>query len=204
MKKIGIIFLLVFIGVANSFAQQNLTPSQILGKTVDLITSSKGVQADFTIYNSGYSGKGVIKSQGTKYNVKLPDVEVWYNGKDLYTYSDRSKETTLVTPTAEELAESNPLSYVVNASKTYNVSFSTVKKTGKYVLELTPKAKGEIKRITLTINKDYKPEKLVVEPSSGNPISADITSFKTGVTYNSAEFEYPKSKYPKVEVVDLR
>ena len=73
------------------------------------------------------------------------------------------------------------------------------------MLELTPKSKGEIKRITLTLRKtDSVPEKIVVEPVHGNPISADISSFKTGVSLSSSDFEYPQSKYPKVEIVDLR
>lgn len=185
---------------------QSITPSQILAKTVGLISGSKGVEANFKIYNSGFSGSGTIKSAQSKFRVTLPDVEVWYNGKDMYTLNKRTNETTIIKPSAEELAESNPLAYVTSAQKNYNVAFSTVKKTGKYVLELTPKTKsGEIKRVTLTVrSKDYVPEKIVVEPKSGAPVSADISSFKTAASIPAADFEYPKAKYPKVEVIDLR
>ena len=181
------------------------TPQQILNKAISSIVSAKGVEAKFTIYNSGYSGTGEIKSLGKKFHVILPDVEVWYNGKDLYTYNKRISETTVVTPTPEELSESNPLAYVSGASDNYNVAFSTVKKAGSEVLELTPKKRSEIKRITLTLKKtDSAPEKIVVEPKNGNPIRADIGSFKTGMNFSESEFNYPESKYPKVEIVDLR
>lgn len=204
MKKFLILFALLILCL-NGISAQDANPSNILSKTVNLISGAKGVEAKFTVYNSGYSGGGEIKTLGNKFKVTLPDVEVWYNGKDLYTYNKRTAETTVVTPTQEELSESNPLAYVTGAAGKYNVAFSTVKKTGKNVLELTPKTKGEIKRITLTLNKaDGAPQKIVVEPSSGNPITADITSFKTGVTLSPADFEYPKSKYPKVELIDLR
>ena len=187
------------------WGQGSATPQQILAKAVAAVSNAKGVECKFSIYNSGYSGSGVIKSLGNKFTVTLPDVEVWYNGKDLYTYSKRSGETTVVNPTSEELSESNPLAYVYGASKNYNVAISTVKKTGKDVLELTPKRKGEIKRITLTLRKsDSAPEKIVVEPAHGNPITAEISSFNTSVSLNNGEFEYPKSKYPNVEIVDLR
>lgn len=205
MKKIA--FLLAFISIVcqTGFAQTTLSPAAVLDKTVALISSAKGVEAAFTLSNSGYTGRGVIKSAGLKYSVTLPDVEVWYNGKDLYTYNKNSGETTIVSPTREEIEESNPLAYVAGAKKNYKVAFSTVKKPGKYVLELIPIAKGDIKRVTLTVNKsNFHPEKIVVEPSKGNPIASDITSFKTGSSFTSADFEYPKTKYPKAEIVDLR
>ncbi|MCH5227852.1 MAG: outer-membrane lipoprotein carrier protein LolA [Muribaculaceae bacterium] len=205
MKRLlSIIFALA--GILSLHAQGSLSPAQILAKAVSNISNSRGVEATFSVYNSGYSGKGVIKTQGNKYKVTLPDVEVWYNGKDMFTYNKRAAETTLVTPTPEEIAETNPLVYVANARKNYNVSFSTVKKQGKYVLELTPKVKGEeVKRVTLTLNNStFSPEKIVVEPKRGNPITMEISSFKTGTNSSVSEFEYPKSKYPNVEIVDLR
>lgn len=187
-------------------AQTTMQPNQVLTKAVGVITNTRGVEAVFNITNAGQTGRGSIKNFGGKYKVTLPDAEVWYNGKDLYTYNKRAGETTVVTPTSEELAESNPLSYVVNAGKNYNVSFSTVKKKGKHVLELVPKSKSQaIKRVTLTLNgTNYYPEKIVVEPVKGSPVTTEIISFKTGVSAIAAEFEYPKAKYPKVELVDLR
>ena len=185
--------------------QDTSAAQQILAKAVSVITNAKGIETKFTIYNSGYSGTGEIVNLGNRFKVTMPDIEVWYNGKDMFTYNKRSQETTVVNPSAEELSESNPLAYVTEASKKYNVSFSTVKKSGKDVLELVPKTKGEIKRITLTLRKsDYVPEKIVVEPSKGEPVTAEIISFKTGAKITASDFEYPKSKYPKVEIVDLR
>lgn len=204
MKRV-LSVLIVMVIALNYIARGEETASQILAKAVNLITNSKGVECRFTIYNSGYSGGGEIKTQSNKFNVTLPDVEVWYNGRDLYTYNKRTLETTVVKPTQEELSESNPLAYVTDASKNYNVAFSTVKKNGMNVIELTPKIKNEIKRITITFNKgEYSPKKIVVEPSSGNPITAEISSFKTSTSLSNNDFEYPASKYPKVELIDLR
>ena len=205
MRKFILLTIALVWGLGYIMGQGNLTPSEVLSRTVTKISNAKGIEANFKIYNSGYSGGGTMKAMGSKFSVALPDVEIWYNGKDLYTYNKRTQETTIVEPTPEELAESNPLAYVTTASKNYVVKYSTVKKEGKYVLDLTPKTKGEIKRITVTINKtSFSPEKIVVEPSNGNPITADISAFKTAQSLSASEFEYPKSKYPKVEIVDLR
>lgn len=206
MKKLTFILFFTWFASMMAFGQGNLTAPQILSKTVNLISTGKGIDAEFTVINSGYSGKGTLKSSGEKFTIKMPDVEIWYNGKDMYTYNKRSGETTVITPTQEELAESNPLAYVTGAQKNYNVVFSTVKKAGKYVLELTPKTKGgDIKRVTLTVKPaNFTPEKLVVEPTSGSPITIEITTLKTGVACSYSDFEYPKSKYPKIEIIDLR
>ena len=206
MKKL--IFIISFFLLCQPilYSQNSLSPEEILNKAISAVSNAKGVEAKFTIYNSGYSGSGSIKTLGNKFNVILPDVEVWFNGKDLFTYNKNSGETTIVIPTDEELLESNPLGYVTSASKKYGVTNSTVKKQGRYVLELLPKdKKNEIKRITLTLRQsDFMAEKIVVEPKNGTPITAEISSFKIGVSPSTSEFEYPRSKYPEVEIIDLR
>ena len=205
MKRTAVIFFLLGC-LLPMYAQGGLTASQVLTKAIGVMSNPKGVEVKFKVSSQGYSGVGTILTISPKYHVALPEVEVWYNGKDLFTYNKNTEETTVVNPTPEELAESNPLAYVTSAPANYNVSFSTVKKGGSYVLELTPKKKGaEIKRITLTVRQtDYVPQKIVIEPKSGNPVTADINSFKTGVAVNNSDFEYPKMKYPKVELIDLR
>lgn len=207
MKKILFIACLTLItGVLDLSSQTKATPQQIFNETIKKLIDTKGVEAHFTINNSGYSGKGSVKTFGSEFSVVMPDAEIWYNGKDLYTYNKNTQETTVVKPTDEELSQSNPLAYVYGAKSNYTISFSTVKKVGSYVLELIPKTKSaDIKRITLTVrNNDYIPEKIVVEPHRGNPIVAEITSFKTGISFTSKDFDYPKAKYPKAEIIDLR
>lgn len=206
MKKIVLILFAYAVAMVSAFAQKEMPSVEVLNKAVSAVSGAKGMSAEFKVYNSGYSGSGSLKAKGNSFNVIMPDVEVWYNGKDLYTLNKNTEEVTIVTPSAQELTESNPLAYITGATRTYNVKYSTVKKQGRYVLELTPKSNvGEIKRITLTLRKDnFYPEKLVVEPKRGNPVTADITDFKTGVTLSDADFQYPMKKYPKVEVIDLR
>lgn len=206
MKKITFFLILLGISILNLNAQGTLTALQVLDKTSAVLTNPKGIDSKFTISGNGANGSGIIKTLGGKFNVKLPDVEIWYNGNDLFTYNKRSDETTVVYPTAEELAESNPLAYVYGAKKNYNVAYSTVKKNDRYVLELTPNSKrADVKRITLTIrSKDFVPEKMVLEPRSGSPVTIEISSCVIGSKAVASDFEYPKSKYPKAEIVDLR
>ncbi|MDE6336589.1 MAG: hypothetical protein K2L34_08465, partial [Muribaculaceae bacterium] len=182
-----------------------LTPEQVAQKAAAVITDAKGITATFTISANGRSSKGTIKSSGNKFSVLLPEVSSWYNGKDLYVYNQRTSETTVTVPTAQELLESNPLLYVKGGAGGYSYSFSPVKRTGKYVVDLVPRSKKTgIKKLTFTINAtNFQTERIAVSVGGGLT-TIDVTSFKTGGALGSSEFEYPRSQYPKVEVIDLR
>ena len=117
MKKNFAIILCVMLSVLPALAQTKATADQVLAQAVSKISGAKGVTAQFSLSGSGISGSGTIKAQGGKFSVTMPGIQVWYNGKDLYTYNKKTSETTLVKPTAQELAEANPLAYVGNASK---------------------------------------------------------------------------------------
>ena len=206
MKKSFSILLLIFMGFNVIYAQGSLNASEVLNRAVKKLSSANGIEAKFLIKNAGLNGEGTIKTMGSKYHVALPDIEVWYNGKTMYTYNKRTEETTVVTPTTEEISETNPLSYISNSEKNYTAVFAKEKKSGKYVLDLLPKSKKDnIKKVVLTLKQnDFTPENMVVEPLSGSPITIDIKTFKTAVSGSTSEFEYPKSKYPGVEIIDLR
>ena len=182
-----------------------MTPEQVVQKAAAAITTPKGLTASFTITANGHSSKGTIKSSGSKFSVLLPEVGSWYNGKDLYVYNQRTKETTVTTPTAQELLETNPLLYVKGGAGGYSYSFSPVRRNGKYVVDLVPRSKKSgISKLTFTINAaNFQTERIVVSMGSG-VTTIDVTSFNSGATLPNSDFEYPKAKYPKVEVVDLR
>ncbi len=182
-----------------------LTPEQVAQKAAAVITDAKSITATFTISANGRTSKGTIKSSGNKFSVLVPEVSTWYNGKDLYVYNQRTSETTVTVPTAQELLESNPLLYVKGGAGGYTYSFSPVKRNGKYVVDLVPRSKKSgIKKLTFTINAtNFQTERIAVSVGSGLT-TIDVTSFKTGTPLSASEFEYPSSKYPKAEVVDLR
>lgn len=183
----------------------SLTPQQVAQRAASVINASKGLSAEFTMTAGGKSTKGTIKSLGSKFAVSMPQVSTWYNGKSLYTYNPRTSETTVITPTAQELAESNPLLYIKSGGAGFTYKFSTVKRQGKYIIDLLPKNnRSGIKKMTFTVNSsNFHVEKIAVDASSGSTM-VTITSFKTGVSLPASDFEYPKSKYPKAEIVDLR
>lgn len=179
---------------------------RIMSNAAAYIAASNGISAEFLISAQGDSGSGVLKCSGDKFSVILPDAQVWFNGNELYTYNKRSAETTVTIPTADELAEVNPLEYVKNALKSYTATFATARQPGKYIVDLTPKSKSnEIGKISLTLNSgDYRLERLVISPKNGRPITVVVKNFKAGVNFALSEFEYPSKTLPNVEIIDLR
>lgn len=182
-----------------------LTPEQVVQKAASVITDTKGLSVSFTLSASGHSTKGTIKSSGKKFAVILPEVSSWYNGKDLYTYNPRTAETTIVAPTAQELLEANPLLYVNGGAGNYTYAFAGEKAAGKYIVILTPRSrKSGIRSLKVTVNAGtFHPEKIEVNAGGGTTL-VNITSVKTGVSLPASDFDYPKSAYPKAEIVDLR
>lgn len=189
-------------GVSSSAA---LTPEQVAQKAASVITSSKTISATFSLNGNGRKSNGSIKSSGNKFAVNLPEVSTWYDGEALYTYNPRIGETTVTTPTAVELMESNPLLYVKGGGSNYTYKFSPVKRNGKYVVDLFPvKGKSGIKKLTFTVNAtNFYTERIVVT-TSGGTMTIDVTSFLPGAAVNASDFEYPKARYPKAEIIDLR
>ena len=206
MLRILSILLLIFGFASNIFSQGNLSADEVLTKASAALTDTKGLGADFTIKSGQNVGYGSLKTSGERFYVALPDVEVWYNGKLMYTYNKRIGETSLTVPTLEEISEINPLYYVRNWKDNFSARFSDEKKQGRYVIDLVPKAKGsDLKKVTVTLKaSDFMPESFVGYPENGSPLLINISSFQKGKTFGVHEFDYPVVKYQDVEVIDLR
>lgn len=200
--RVMILFMTLF---SCAVSQAELTPEQVVTKASAVITGAKSLTVGFSVSTGGQTIKGTIKTCGNKFSVITPKVSSWYNGRDLYTYNSGSKETTVVTPTAHELVESNPLLYVRTGATNFKCSYATKQVAGKYVIELVPKTpRTGINKLTFTINqKTFWIEKIQMNATSSSS-TVDVTSFVVGSSLPASQFEYPKSKFPNVEIVDLR
>lgn len=201
-KRVFVLFIVLCI-VLPCFSA--LTAEQTAQKVSEVITGSKELKIEFSLNINGTVTNGQLKSSGNKFSISLPAYESWYNGKFLYTYSAKNNETTLVSPTASELLDSNPLLYVKYGGSGYNYKFASMQSVGKQILELTPRnAKSEIKNIIIVVNKNnYHPEKITVN-SKGGTYVVTIKSIDKKVSLATSDFEYPRNKYPDAEIIDLR
>lgn len=206
-KYIYSFLLILYIGIFGCLnVSASPTASEIMNKAGATLKSAKGISGKFTLISGKNKLSGNIKVAGSKFAIESGASSSWYNGKQMWTYNPTSKETTLVIPTPAEINETNPLEYIKGYSNEYTASFASQKLAGKYSILLTPKKKrNTVKSVILILNsKTLKPEKLTVTMKSGTKSDILINSLDYNSALKSSDFEYPKSRYPKIPIVDLR
>lgn len=199
-------FLTVMIALTMSVSSQGaVTAAQQLNSAV-----AKWLRGDITatfVY-SGSAGKGTgtLKSSGTKFALQSSVTSVWYNGSNMWTYSPSTKETTLVKPSASEVAESNPVAVLSGSAAGFSASFAKKQTAGTSTIIMTPKSnKSGLKRVVVVLQAStLKPLKIDVTSADGSRNVLTIKSIATGQKHSATTFNYPSGKYPKVKVVDLR
>ncbi len=200
------IFLFLMLMMVPAYAGAQLTAPQVASQASAKLKNATGIKAEFRIDVNGKSVNGSLLSAGRKYRIMSGAYSAWYDGRSLYTLNPRTKETTLVTPTASELRESNPLMFMDGASESYDLAFAAHQPAGKYMLVLTPKRKNEpIKSVFITLDKKtLLPENIVVTGSDGSVSTLSVTSLKTNMKIGAGIFIYPRDKYPAYRLNDLR
>lgn len=189
-----------------SEASASESAASVLNRAASAVNSSNGLTAAFTLDYGGQKVSGSIKALGNKFVMETSATSTWYDGKSMWTYNPKTSETTLTIPTASEVAEANPLSLVNTYSSSFTASFTKTQKAGSKTIVLTPKSKSlGYKSVHVTISDTTSlPTQIVVVPLSGQKITVSISKVNKGVKMPDATFVYPKGKYPKVEIVDLR
>ncbi|MDE5791120.1 MAG: outer-membrane lipoprotein carrier protein LolA [Muribaculaceae bacterium] len=197
---------IILLSLIFSFQARGETAQEVLNKAANKVKAAKGVEVNYSATTNGHSISGVLKHAGAKFYVKAGGMETWYNGKALYTHNPSTKETTVVTPSAGELAEVNPLVYLKSYSTYFTPSFSKNKQTGKYVIDLKSKSrKAPAKKITVVINsKTLNPEKFTITSLDGSVTNVSLSKVNYSNSFASSVFDYPKSRFPNVNIVDLR
>ncbi|MDE7420312.1 MAG: outer-membrane lipoprotein carrier protein LolA [Muribaculaceae bacterium] len=205
LRRILMILGVVMLGAAMS-ATAAETADGLLKKAAAGINGSSGLTASFTLDYGTKKVSGTIKAAGNKFALQTSSTSTWYDGKSMWTYNANNAETTLMYPTAQEVAEANPLSIVNSYSANFTAAYAKGQTKGSRTIVLTPKSKQlGYKSVHVTIpDGSVYPSKLVIVPTSGQKMTVSITQVKSGQKLPESTFVYPKSKYPKVEIVDLR
>lgn len=199
-----ILLLLIFTIPFCFDAAAELTAAEAVNKGANTLFHSKGLKTDFTCSIAGKSGNGTLISKGKKFVFESPFVNIWYNGVAMYTYNPRTKETTVTHPTASELAESNPLSYI-HANKAYYAK-DVSRKGDRRVISLHPyDDKMGVKEIILTLDESTCIPKIIkLILNNGQSSTITIKNLQLDAYPGAKTFEYPANRYPGVPVVDLR
>lgn len=191
-------------GLSLSFAAE--TADAVLKKATSRISAGGGISASFTLNSDGQKVSGTLKAEGKKFAVETGSSSTWFDGKTMWTYNPRTSETTVMLPTAQEVAEANPLSIINNYSGTFTAAFAKTQTKGSKTIVLSPKSrKSGYKSVYVTIpDNSGLPSMIVVNPQSGRKITVSITKTALHQKFAASTFTYPRAKYPKAEIIDLR
>lgn len=187
----------------------------ILDKAAAVYENANGLTAAFTLRTHSdatrttESFEGTIDMKGDKFVLNTPDMVTWFDGRTQWTYVGRNDEVNVSTPTGDELQFTNPALLLRTYKKGFTPSYKgeSTAPNGKaaYEIELAPKKKGDILKVTLQIEKlTHYPASITLEGKNGLSHTIRISKLKTNVNQPDGFFVFKEADFPDAEIIDLR
>ncbi len=209
MKKIAWILGLAIMITLPALAQKDKRAQEILDAMSKQYKSLKSYQAAFTYASGKDSYKGDLTVKNEKFRLLLGGQEIFTDGKTMSTYIKESNEVNVQDYDASATGELNPTQIYTIYKRGFNYKFLKEQKQGGRtleVIELTPnRPKSAIATVQISVDKaDKSVRNWLIVNKDGKRTSYTITKFTPNVNAPDSYFVFDKSKYPGVEVVDLR
>lgn len=200
MKKLLLLFT-YFFALLTSNAQDNRIAEKILDKVFVFLSNPEGVRIDFTGSENGY-----LIMKGEKFYLNNQSIQSWYDGKTQWSYLTDNEEVNISSPTKEEIQAISPYHLLKRYKSDYTyIYIGQSKRKGKLVHEINLTSKSDIiNDIKLIISDDNKPVAILFYRNNKLMSELNITSLQTDSKIDDKLFRFNKTKYPQVEIIDLR
>lgn len=200
MKKLLLLFT-CFFALLTSNAQDNRIAEKILDKVSVFLSNPEGVRIDFTGSENGY-----LIMKGEKFYLNNQSIQSWYDGKTQWSYLTDNEEVNISSPTKEEIQAISPYHLLKRYKSDYTyIYIGQSKRKGKLVHEINLTSKSDIiNDINLIISDDNKPVAILFYRNNKLMSEVNITSLQTDSKIDDKQFRFDKTKYPQVEIIDLR
>jgi outer membrane lipoprotein-sorting protein len=200
MKKLLLLFT-CFFALLTSNAQDNRIAEKILDKVSVFLSNPEGVRIDFTGSENGY-----LIMKGEKFYLNTQSIQSWYDGKTQWSYLTDNEEVNISSPTKEEIQAISPYHLLKRYKSDYTyIYIGQSKRKGKLVHEINLTSKSDIiNDIKLIISDDNKPVAILFYRNNKLMSEVNITSLETDSKIDDKQFRFDKTKYPQVEIIDLR
>lgn len=215
MKRFA--FAAAFFLMATSLtAQQDPKAKEILDKVSVTTKSYKTVQIDFsfTLENKknkvNQTNEGQVTIKGKSYRLHMSDrIEVFCDGTTSWSYMTEAKECNISTVEEDKDGALNPANIFTIYEKGFTFTYIGEENlAGKAVevLDLFPTDKSkEFVRVRLYIDKvKSQIAKAQTFNKDGNTYTLVLKTMKTNIELKDDFFKFDKSKYPGVEMNDMR
>ncbi|MDR2146371.1 MAG: hypothetical protein LBE91_07940 [Tannerella sp.] len=215
MKNKGISIVIVLLLAINAVYSQKTDATAILDKTIQKYNDfATGMEIGFAANirspqnNISESFEGTLLIKGDKLLLTTPDALSWFNGETLWTYMPRTQEVNVSNPGGSDLQSINPLLFLQNYKKEFNVSYigesTSSNNRMAYDIALIPKRKDGIEKIELQIEKStFLPSKIVMTMENDIRNNITVKEIKS-VNVPDTKFVFPEKEFPDAEIVDLR
>ncbi len=197
-------------------AQDDPKSKAIVDKLIAKSRAYTSFEADFssTLVNTAsklnVKQEGNVKVKGKLFHLTLTDNTVINDGKAIYTYSKKSNEVTISDP-ADMDKELDPSKLFSIYEQGFKSLFVEEKKDADgivvQVIKLFPLEPGKKPYHTVIISVDKaKVEARIVKVlyKDGNEVTYTLKKFTPNVDLYDSVFIFDKSKFPGVEVNDVR
>jgi outer membrane lipoprotein-sorting protein len=196
------------------FSQTKDTKAIALLDEVSAKTKSyKSIHADFSYTMENKQAKvneektGTLVLSGDKYRLKTVGQEVICDGKLVWTYIKESNEVQI-----NDLDTKDDAMTPSKLLSSYNANYKSrilkdrgAKDPNEVTIELIPNVNKNFTKAVLVVDKIKKQVKsFMLFDKSGNTFTYKITKYQTDLPVNTEEFTFDKSKFPGVEVNDMR
>lgn len=215
MRNLYVILALILSSSLVNAQKSDPEAKQVLDAVSAKFKTFTTVQANFTYKVENADGKalstktGTVKMKGNKYRVSFGGQEIFSDGKTIWNYDKGSNEVT-VSSVDESGSGLTPQKLFTNFyDKDFLYILNGEKKVGGKTMqeiEMTPTDKSKaFHKVYVQVDKAARTiySTRVLE-NGGNRYTYTVSTMKTNVPIDDQQFTFDKSKYPGVEVVDLR
>jgi outer membrane lipoprotein-sorting protein len=209
-----IVSLIMFLMVLPVFSQTRDAKAIALLDEVSAKTKSyKSIRADFSYSMENKQAKinevktGTLTLSGDKYRLKAAGQEVICDGKIIWTYLKESNEVQIndLDNKDEALTPSKLLSSYNASYKSKMLKDRSATDPNEATVELIPNVIKNFTKAILVVDKIKKQVKsFILYDKSGNIFTYKITKYQTDLPVTAADFTFDKTKFPGVEVIDMR
>ncbi|MDH5474150.1 MAG: outer membrane lipoprotein carrier protein LolA [Cyclobacteriaceae bacterium] len=216
MKKYAYLLLTLFMGVqVVSFAQYDTKAKEILDAMSNKYKNISAYKAKFStslvnkIDGVNETFKGEITIKGDKYILYTEEQTVINNGTTVWTYLPDVNEVNIdvYDPDDDEITPSSIFDEYKKGYKYIWIENTTQEGVACDVVDLIPndtKSSQFFKIKMIISSKDKTLKKWTMFEKSGNQHIYIISNFNSSISISDAVFKFDESKFPDVEVVDLR
>ena len=216
MKKLSLLLVLMS-SLSMSYSQTSSDPEakKILDAVSAKFKSYKTAKASFVYSVENGEGKvlstktGNVSMKGNKYSVSFSGQEIFCDGSNVWTYDKGANEVTITKLDASGSTITPQKLFTNFYDKDFLYKLNGEKKEGGRVLqeiEMTPNDKSKpFHKVYLLIDKATRTiYRTTVIEKTGNRYIYTVSSLKPNLNMLDAQFVFDTTKYPGVEVIDLR